>query len=196
MSDSERGLVRKLTKSEVFKSKETASFMDSLSHDSLSANKMAALRKNIGCEEAILRTAFHAAVGDLRLTAMAAVARAGKEVNLDEVTLGVQPNDKALALKRLALIEMSSEEESEEEEEEEQKKEEEKIDTDDENLMFSDDDCAQLTESEEDSEDSANEEMLELGRQMYEQMQAAAAAGGPIPEGLTLPPVDAPRRAL
>ena len=50
MSDSERGLVRKLTKSEVFKSKETASFMDSLSHDSLSSNKMAALSKNIGCE--------------------------------------------------------------------------------------------------------------------------------------------------
>ena len=40
-SESERGLVRKLTKSEVYQSKKTASFMSSLTHNSLSANKMA-----------------------------------------------------------------------------------------------------------------------------------------------------------
>ena len=125
---------------------------------------------------------------------MAAVAQSDRGVDLDAVTLGVKPNEKALALKSLALAELSSEEE-EEEEEEEEKKEEEKIDTDDENLMFSDEDCAPLTESE-DSEDSVDEGMIELGRQMYEQMQATAGASGLTQEAITLPPVEVPRRAL
>jgi serine/threonine protein kinase len=201
LSEQEREIVRKLTKSEVYQSKLTTSFMDSLAHDSLSANKIKTLAATVGCLEGILRTAFHAAVGDLRLAAMAAVVRSGNDVDIDKETLAIQPNKKALELKRLALIEMSSSEESSSESEEEEKKEEEKIDTDDENLMFSDEDCAPLTESEDSEDDSDEEErqaeMLELGRQLYEAQMVASGGGGagPVPSGtLTLPPVDVPTR--
>lgn len=204
LSDAEKALVRKLTRSDVFRCQHTThtSLLDSLAHDpnQLSAAKIWHLATHLHCDEAILRTAFHAAVGDLRLAAMAAVVRSGNEVDLDQATLAVEPNAKALELKRLALVELSSDESSSSSEEEEEKKEEDKIDTDDENLMFSDEDCAPLTESEDDSTDSEEErhqaDMLKLGRQMYEAAQMAAGAGV-LPAGtMTLPPAAeaAPRR--
>jgi len=172
-----------------------------LTSNSISAGKISNLAFGIGCPSTMLRTAFHATIGDLRLSAMHAVARSGRlsdsEVNMQ--TLGVKSHKKANKLKRLAYEILDEEESSSSDSDaEEEKKVEEKIDTDEENLMFSDNDCPDDTSSEEYNSDSdedlhmSPEKMMQVGAEMYLEMQAkavAAAGGGGSGAPLTLPPI-------
>ena len=175
-------------------SKGSNSFYE-LNSNSISAGKIGKLSFQIGCPEALLRTAFHAAVGDLRLAAMRAVIRSGllSDQERDEHTLGVQAHKKAIKLKRLAAEIIEVEESSSESEPEEEKKAEEKMDTDEENLMFSDNDCPDSSSEEGESSDSdinefarSEEEMLALGAQVFLEMKAKE---GSILPALSLPPI-------
>ena len=172
----------------------------SLSSNSVSAGKISTLALNIGCQEALLRTAFHAAIGDMRLAAMHAVARSGKASlsELDAHTVQIKAHKKALRLKALAHehIEVVYESSSSEEEEAKKKEEEEKIDTDEENMMFSDDDCPSTSESDGDgylTSDSETErlknmtegEKLALGAEMYLEMQQSKGGASDV----SLPPI-------
>jgi hypothetical protein len=181
---------------------------------SVSATKIGSLALAVGCSETLLRTAFHATVGDLRLSAMHAVARSGSlsDHERDAHTLGVRPHHKANKLKALANEVIEEEYDSSESEQEEEKKPEDKIDTDEENMMFSDNDCPDMTSSEDggdgssdsDSDDGTNrtlsaEQMLQLGAEIYLEMKAAekekekgkglTTKDGAADGGVKLPPI-------
>jgi serine/threonine protein kinase len=174
----------------------------SLTSNSVSAGKISNLAANVGCQDILLRTAFHAAIGDLRLSAMKAVARSGKYTlsELNNSTIKVKAHKKAIRLKHLANEHIEIEYETSESEPDEEKKEEDKIDTDEENMMFSDNDCPDLTSSSEDggldsdSDDETNklinmteEEKLALGAEMYSAMVGNAQ---PVSSpGVSLPPI-------
>ncbi len=180
--------------------KKTHSLLN-LTSDSISFGKIATLAQDIGCQEVLLRTAFHAAIGELRLSAMHAVARSGKHTldSLNKHTVKVKAHKKALRLKMLAHEHIEVEYETSESEPEE-KKEEEKIDTDEENMMFSDNDCPDLTSSSEDASDSdsdvdsmlrmTDEEKLALGAELYLEMKGAAASlSVETDDTVSLPPI-------
>ena len=158
--------------------KNKSSTLLTLTSNSVSATKINALAREVGCSEILLRTAFHAAVGDLRLSAMKSIKKMEKmgmeSVDIDKHTIHVKSHRKALQLKYLANEDLSEPESESEESDEEEKKEEEHIDTDDENMMFSDNDCYESSSDEEDSsddEETAHMKMLELGKDLYDQMQ-------------------------
>ena len=174
-------------------------FFFALTSNSISAGKISSLAFGIGCPSTLLRTAFHATIGDLRLSAMHAVARSGRltDSDVNTQTLGVKAHKKANRLKRLAyeLLEEEEYSSTSSEDEEAIKAQEEKIDTDDENLMFSDNDCPDDTSSEEynsDSDDGMHmsaEKMMRVGAEMYLEMQEKVAAGEGKNVPLTLPPI-------
>jgi serine/threonine protein kinase len=197
LSPDERILVKKLTRSQDFLSKDnkSVSLLSHLSDTSLSAAKITQLAYDIGCSEPVLRTAFHAAIGDLRLLAMLGVAKSGNEINVDAHTLSIQDHYGTAASRLKELVNQEIEEEDEDSEDDDpiaiikHKEKEEEIDTDDENMMFSDNDAVSTTSSEESSdEEEARQDQLEMGAQIYADLMAA---GG---DGLTLPPVNEPRR--
>ena len=161
----------------------TTSLFDLNSH-SISASKINALAIDVGCPAIILRTAFHATIGDLRLEAMHAVAHCGSlsDEDRDINTLGVHAHYKANKLKTLVYEHIEEEYASSgSDEEEEKKKEDDKLDTDDENLMYSDDDCPDMTSEEEDNDnidsdgdtpaELTQQQILELGAEIFLEMQ-------------------------
>jgi serine/threonine protein kinase len=177
-----------------------------LTSNSVSHGKISKLALAIGCSNILLRTAFHAAIGDLRLSAMYAIAQGGK-ISLNDInthTIAVKSNKKALALKLLAHEYIEEEEyisSASDDEEETKKKEDKKIDTDEENLMFSDNDCPDLTSSENDDSDDSDdsdrelnpEEMMALGAEIFLEMKAKgidpASVDRDIGGGFTLPKI-------
>lgn len=143
--------------------KAAASRFDVITTGSVSAASVDALARDISCDPALLRTAFHAAVGDIRMAVMRAIAEGGVGLDWTKETAVEEQMGRQGGLRLQSTLskirdwvppppESESESDSEVEDEEE-----ERGDTDDENLLFSDDDCV-VTSGEEDSSDSEGEQ--------------------------------------
>ena len=153
--------------------------------NTLSGPRVDALSREIGCDSALLRTAFHAAVGDIRMAVMRAIAEGGvgldwsRETAVDEAMKrqgGLRLRDTLSKIKDYVPPppESSSESESESEEEKESRG-----DTDEENLLFSDDDCV-LTSGDEDSDDDDDEEYEKGKANETEEPPAPVLSGAEI----------------
>jgi Protein kinase domain len=142
--------------------KAAASRFDIITTGSVSAASVDALARDISCDPALLRTAFHAAVGDIRMAVMRAIAEGGVGLDWTKETAVEEQMGRQGGLRLQSTLskirdwvppppESESESDSGVEDEEE-----ERGDTDEENLLFSDDDCV-VTSGEEDSSDSEGE---------------------------------------
>ena len=154
--------------------------LDTVSTKTLSAARIDSLAREIGCDTALLRTAFHAAVGDIRMAVMRAIAEGGlgldwsKETAVDEAMQrqgGLRLRDTLRKIKDYAPL---PPDESSEESESESESRETRGDTDEENLLFSDDDCVMTSGDEEDSDD-------EETKGDRAETEAVAADAPPIP---------------
>lgn len=154
--------------------------LDTVSTKTLSAARVDSLAREIGCDTALLRTAFHAAVGDIRMAVMRAIAEGGlgldwsKETAVDEAMQrqgGLRLRD---TLRKIKDYAPPPPDESSEESESESESRETRGDTDEENLLFSDDDCVMTSGDEEDSDD-------EETKGDRAETEAVAADAPPIP---------------